>query len=53
MQKRSSLKRKGYDANGINAGRDIASVLVDKTIEVASLCLYCRIGEEQTAQGLL
>ncbi|MBI5902361.1 MAG: D-alanine--D-alanine ligase [Deltaproteobacteria bacterium] len=48
-----ALKRKGYDAVGIDAGRDIASVLVKKRIDVAFLALHGRYGEDGCVQGML
>lgn len=48
-----ALQYKGYDAIGIDAGRDIASVLVKKKIDIAFLALHGRYGEDGCVQGLL
>lgn len=48
-----ALAAKGYNAFGIDAGRDLASVLIRKKIEVAFLALHGRYGEDGCVQGLL
>ncbi|MBI5826155.1 MAG: D-alanine--D-alanine ligase [Deltaproteobacteria bacterium] len=48
-----ALKQKGYDAVGIDVGRDIASVLVKKRIDVAFIALHGRYGEDGCVQGML
>lgn len=48
-----ALQRLGYEAVGIDAGRDIASVLAGEKIEVAFIALHGRYGEDGAVQGLL
>ncbi len=48
-----ALKRLGYDAVGIDVGRDLARVLNDRGVEVAFLALHGRYGEDGCVQGLL
>lgn len=48
-----ALKRLGYDAVGVDAGRDVAAVLAGEGIEVAFLALHGRYGEDGAMQGLL
>ena len=48
-----ALKEKGYDAAGIDVGRDIAFVLVKKRIDVAFIALHGRYGEDGCVQGML
>ena len=48
-----ALLAKGYNAVAIDAGRDIASLLVSKKIEVAFIALHGRYGEDGCIQGLL
>lgn len=49
----AALKEKGYKAIGIDAGRDLATVLLKKKIDVAFLALHGRYGEDGCVQGLL
>lgn len=48
-----ALRRLGYRAVGIDAGRDLARELVRRKIETAFLALHGRGGEDGTVQGLL
>ena len=48
-----ALLEKGYNAVGIDAGRDIARVLLRKKIEIAFIALHGRYGEDGCMQGLL
>jgi D-alanine-D-alanine ligase len=48
-----ALQKKGYDAVGIDAGRDIAGRLVSERIEVAFNGLHGKYGEDGAVQGLL
>ncbi|CAG1066366.1 D-alanine-D-alanine ligase [uncultured bacterium] len=48
-----ALLEKGYKAVGIDAGRDVAGVLVKKKIDMAFLALHGRYGEDGCMQGLL
>lgn len=48
-----ALKEKGYDAVGIDVGRDVAGELKRKKIEVAFLALHGRYGEDGCVQGML
>jgi D-alanine-D-alanine ligase len=48
-----ALSEKGYTALAIDAGRDLASVLLRKKIEVAFLALHGRYGEDGCVQGML
>lgn len=48
-----ALLEKGYKAVAIDAGRDVAGVLVKKKIDVAFLALHGRYGEDGCIQGLL
>jgi len=48
-----ALGDKGYKAVAIDAGRDIASVLGKKKIDVAFIALHGRYGEDGCIQGLL
>lgn len=48
-----ALNEKGYRAAGIDAGRDLPSVLLKKKIEVAFIALHGRYGEDGCVQGLL
>jgi len=49
----ASLKRSGYRAKAIDAGRDLAAQLAKERIEVAFIALHGRWGEDGTVQGLL
>ena len=49
----SALKAKGYDAVGIDAGREVASDIRKEKIEVAFLALHGRYGEDGCIQGML
>ena len=44
---------RGYNAVGIDAGRDLPFKLKDEGIEVAFIALHGRYGEDGTVQGLL
>lgn len=48
-----ALKRLGYRAEGIDAGRDVAAQVREAGVEVAFLALHGRFGEDGTVQGLL
>jgi len=48
-----ALVDSGYDAVGIDVGRDLAARLVSEQIEVAFICLHGRYGEDGSVQGLL
>ena len=48
-----ALLARGYDAVGIDVGRELASRLEDEKIEVAFVCLHGRYGEDGAVQGLL
>ncbi|NJD92167.1 MAG: D-alanine--D-alanine ligase [Geobacter sp.] len=43
----------GYDAVGIDVGRDLAARLVAEQVEAAFICLHGRYGEDGSVQGLL
>jgi|ERR1700687_422462 len=49
----SALSEAGYSAVRVDAGQDLARVLVDKGVEVAFLALHGRMGEDGRVQGLL
>jgi len=49
----ASLRVKGYKAVAIDAGRDLATALRKKRVEVAFLALHGRYGEDGCVQGLL
>lgn len=48
-----ALGDKGYKAIGIDAGRDISSVLLKKKVDIAFVALHGRYGEDGCMQGLL
>ncbi|OGP14150.1 MAG: D-alanine--D-alanine ligase [Deltaproteobacteria bacterium GWA2_54_12] len=48
-----ALLEKGYKAVGIDAGRDISSVLLKKKVDIAFVALHGRYGEDGCMQGLL
>lgn len=48
-----ALIARGYNAVGIDAGRDLPFRLRDEGIEVAFIALHGRYGEDGTVQGLL
>ncbi|MFQ5735357.1 MAG: D-alanine--D-alanine ligase [Thermodesulfobacteriota bacterium] len=48
-----ALIGKGYNATGIDVGRDVAAALKRKKIEVAFLALHGRYGEDGCVQGML
>jgi len=48
-----TLQAQGYEAVGIDAGRDLAQQLVEQRIEIAFIALHGRHGEDGTVQGLL
>jgi D-alanine-D-alanine ligase len=50
---RESLLSQGYKVISIDAGRDVASRLVEERTEVAYIMLHGRYGEDGTIQGLL
>lgn len=47
-----SLERMGYNAVGIDATRDLASILAKNPIDVAFIALHGRWGEDGTVQGM-
>lgn len=50
----AALKRLGYEnAELVDVDKNLASVLRDKGIEVAFMCLHGKYGEDGTVQGLL
>jgi len=49
----AALRRKGFDAQGIDVDSDIAAALRRKRIEVAFIVLHGKPGEDGTIQGLL
>jgi D-alanine-D-alanine ligase len=48
-----ALTEKGYAADGIDVGRDLADVLLKEKIELAFLALHGKFGEDGTVQGML
>jgi D-alanine-D-alanine ligase len=48
-----ALQSKGYDAVGIDAGRDIAERLAGERIEIVFNALHGKYGEDGAVQGLL
>lgn len=48
-----ALLKQGYHAVAIDAGRDLAAVLVQEKIEAAFIALHGRYGEDGCVQGLL
>lgn len=48
-----ALLARGYNAVGIDVGRDLATVLKQEGIEAAFIALHGRYGEDGCAQGLL
>jgi D-alanine-D-alanine ligase len=48
-----ALQQAGYQAFGIDAGRDLAQRLAAEGVEVAFIALHGRYGEDGTVQGLL
>ena len=49
----SALTSRGYNAVGIDVGRDLAGVLSAEGVEVAFIALHGRFGEDGSVQGLL
>jgi D-alanine-D-alanine ligase len=49
----SALRQGGYPAVRVDAGPDLAQVLVSKGVEVAFVALHGRLGEDGRVQGLL
>ncbi|HEY3307713.1 MAG TPA: D-alanine--D-alanine ligase [Desulfuromonadaceae bacterium] len=48
-----ALQNLGYQAVGIDVGRDLAAVLASEVIEAAFIALHGRYGEDGCVQGLL
>ncbi len=48
-----ALQAAGYDAVGVDAGRDLPQRLAAEAAEVAFIALHGRFGEDGTVQGLL
>ncbi len=48
-----ALTEKGYHAQPIDVGRDIAERLIEEPIEIAFIALHGRFGEDGTIQGML
>lgn len=48
-----SLVAQGFDAVGIDAGRDLPARLVAERVQVAFIALHGRFGEDGSVQGLL
>ncbi len=49
----SALQEAGYEAFGLDVGRDVAVKLMERKVEVAFIALHGRYGEDGTIQGLL
>jgi len=49
----SALQARGFNAVGIDAGRDLAERLTAEAVEVAFIALHGRFGEDGSVQGLL
>jgi len=49
----AALQENGYNAVGIDAGRDLSERLAAEKVEVAFIALHGRFGEDGTVQGLL
>jgi D-alanine-D-alanine ligase len=49
----SALQSRGYNAVGIDVGRDLPGVLSAEGVEVAFIALHGRFGEDGSVQGLL
>ncbi|MCX8021279.1 MAG: D-alanine--D-alanine ligase [Syntrophorhabdaceae bacterium] len=49
----NSLQRQGYNAKGIDVGRDVCDTLLREKIDIAFIALHGRWGEDGTVQGLL
>jgi len=49
----ATLNAKGYQAVGIDVGRDLANQLAQEKIELAFIALHGRFGEDGSVQGLL
>ena len=49
----AALQGAGYEAVGLDVGKDIALRLSEEQIEVAFIALHGRFGEDGTIQGLL
>jgi D-alanine-D-alanine ligase len=48
-----ALQERGYQAVGIDAGSDVALIVLAMGIDVAFVCLHGRYGEDGTVQGML
>lgn len=48
-----ALLAQGYNAVGIDVGRDLAQRLADEKVEVAFIALHGRFGEDGSVQGVL
>ena len=48
-----ALVARGYDAVAVDMGRDLAQQLINKSVDVAFICLHGRYGEDGAVQGLL
>ncbi|MBU5614163.1 D-alanine--D-alanine ligase [Geomonas azotofigens] len=49
----ASLTRQGFNAVGIDVGRDLAQRLAEEQVELAFIALHGRFGEDGSVQGLL
>lgn len=49
----AALRESGFRAQGVDAGRDLPAVLLEKKIEVAFVALHGRYGEDGCVQGML
>jgi len=49
----AALTRQGYDAVGIDVGRDLAARLSSEQVELAFIALHGRFGEDGSVQGML
>ncbi|MBJ6802090.1 D-alanine--D-alanine ligase [Geomonas propionica] len=49
----ASLTRQGFNAVGIDVGRDLAQRLAEEKVELAFIALHGRFGEDGSVQGLL
>ena len=43
-----ALVARGYDAVAVDMGRDLAQQLINKSVDVAFICLHGRYGEDGT-----
>lgn len=48
-----ALKRLGFNAKGVDVGKDVCEVLIKENVEVAFLALHGGTGEDGSMQGML